>query len=445
MAHRTSNNIFRFTRLIAILFIITAFIFDSPSEILSGMIRIIQSPGNLVTDYVSIGGVGAALLNSGLMTLLSLKILKKYDYNFAPSSFLHLMLLAGYSFWGKNLFNSAPIFLGLFLYIKVSDKTSQKHLSSGLLGTALAPAVSIVYFSSDRLWIKAMALLLGVILGFIMIPIFKKTLHLTFGLNLYTMGFVAGIVSLGVNFFITKILKIDVDILSTTPQHSQELFLLFFLFFTILLIYYGFLFLNHHFVQFKKMTLILKEENKISQSLREILQTFKFSIYGLIGLVVVYLLKEPLTGPLAGSILIFTGFSAYHYRFSHFLFPALGVAFSYEFFLGGLASESGLIALFFVSTMAPFCHHYGNTWGFLSGTLFPFVSKLLNLTHNGINLYNSGFAGGVTVLLLFLLMNLPLFKKHPPLRKSKQRQESLEIKVMKRISAHIKFTENELS
>lgn len=435
MTRGPANGIYRLTRLVASLFIVTAFIFDRPNEIFHGMRAIIASPSNLVTDYVAIGGAGAALLNSGLITLISLLILKKYDHHFAPSSVLHLMLLAGYSFWGKNLFNAAPIIIGLLVYMHISHDGSQVHLSSGLLGTALAPAVSIVYFSSNQWYIKSLALGLGFVIGFVMVPLFERIRHLTFGLNIYNMGFVAGIASIVVNFLITKILHIEVALIQMPPQHAHELALLFSLLFLFLFLYGCFLFFHDHFVKIQDKKLVLKESGAKHHLLRDVFQIYKFSLYGLIGLTIVFLLDVPLTGAVAGSIMIFTGFSAYHYRFSHYFFPALGVSVTYQVFFGGIASESGLIALFFVSTMAPFCHLYGTVPGFFSGLLFPWTAKLLNLTHNGINLYNSGFAGGITVLCLFLLMQVPFLKKHPVGKKHSQ----LELRFLQKVAQHIEI------
>ena len=43
-----------------------------PSEILSGLRSIIREPDFLITDYFVIGGIGAAFLNAGLITLVLL-------------------------------------------------------------------------------------------------------------------------------------------------------------------------------------------------------------------------------------------------------------------------------------------------------------------------------------------------------------------------------------
>ena len=56
-------------------FIVTAFFVDSPSEILTGLKSIILTPDILITDYISIGGIGATLINAALTSLISILIL----------------------------------------------------------------------------------------------------------------------------------------------------------------------------------------------------------------------------------------------------------------------------------------------------------------------------------------------------------------------------------
>lgn len=44
-------------------------------EIVPGIIRIIVEPDFLITDYFVVGGIGAALINAGLLTLMSIGVI----------------------------------------------------------------------------------------------------------------------------------------------------------------------------------------------------------------------------------------------------------------------------------------------------------------------------------------------------------------------------------
>ena len=53
--------------------VLAAFLVDCPVEVLDGFILILVSPSNLITDYIEIGGLGAAFFNSGLIGLSSVE------------------------------------------------------------------------------------------------------------------------------------------------------------------------------------------------------------------------------------------------------------------------------------------------------------------------------------------------------------------------------------
>ena len=72
----------------------------------------------LITDYVSIGGVGAALVNSGLVMVLSICLIKVSKDPFNGFTMVEMGLMAGFSLFGKNILNIWPIILGTWLYAK---------------------------------------------------------------------------------------------------------------------------------------------------------------------------------------------------------------------------------------------------------------------------------------------------------------------------------------
>ena len=80
--------------------------------------KIIVTEDALITDYVKIAGVSAALVNSALVTLVSLLLL--YLSKEPPNGFtlVELGLMAGFSLFGKNIVNIWPIIAGTFLYAK---------------------------------------------------------------------------------------------------------------------------------------------------------------------------------------------------------------------------------------------------------------------------------------------------------------------------------------
>ena len=57
--------------LFPVAFVLFGFIVDSPAEIFRGLLAILTSRDTLITDYIGVGGMGAAFVNAGLLTLLA--------------------------------------------------------------------------------------------------------------------------------------------------------------------------------------------------------------------------------------------------------------------------------------------------------------------------------------------------------------------------------------
>ena len=161
------NRMHLFFWLYAAVLALAAFLFSSPQEILTGLRTIVLTEDSLITDYVLIAGPGAALMNSALVTAISIVLLKLSREPFNGFSLVVIGLMSGFSLFGKNCVNIWPILLGTWLYAKSRREHFGKYISVGLLATALAPAVS--YISLDNGWGNPVAgLITGVIIGFIM-------------------------------------------------------------------------------------------------------------------------------------------------------------------------------------------------------------------------------------------------------------------------------------
>jgi uncharacterized BrkB/YihY/UPF0761 family membrane protein len=99
------NNRARFIimMIFSISMILFALVVDTPREIATGWI--IYSPDILITDYIEVGGMGAAFLNSGLLTVVFTLLIRKFNIKFNGITFAALFLTAGFAFFGKNLLN----------------------------------------------------------------------------------------------------------------------------------------------------------------------------------------------------------------------------------------------------------------------------------------------------------------------------------------------------
>ena len=93
------------------LLIVLAFVLDTPSNIGRGLLRIVFLGDTLITDYVAMAGVGATLINSALVVLISLTVLHLVGDPLNGATLMVLGLMAGFSLFGKNIFNIWPFLL----------------------------------------------------------------------------------------------------------------------------------------------------------------------------------------------------------------------------------------------------------------------------------------------------------------------------------------------
>ena len=92
--------------------ILFGFFQDTPAGILQGLHTIVTHEDVLITDYIAIAGMGAAFVNAGLVTLISVVILRAVGDPLNGATLVTLGLMAGFSLFGKNIVNIWPILVG---------------------------------------------------------------------------------------------------------------------------------------------------------------------------------------------------------------------------------------------------------------------------------------------------------------------------------------------
>ena len=60
---------------VPVYFILAGLLLQPPGEILSGIAEIFRQPDFLITDYLVVGGIGAAFINAGFLTLMRIAII----------------------------------------------------------------------------------------------------------------------------------------------------------------------------------------------------------------------------------------------------------------------------------------------------------------------------------------------------------------------------------
>ena len=151
-----------------------------------------------ISDYFIIGGMGAAMLNAGLVTLASLLLTRRLELTYSGLSVAAILIMGGFALFGKNLVNCLPILFGNWLFARYQEEKWNKYIVIGLFSTCLAPFVSFLYNAlSTALWLRvAAAAGIGVVIGFVVPALAPHTASFHMGYNLFNVGFAAGFVAI---------------------------------------------------------------------------------------------------------------------------------------------------------------------------------------------------------------------------------------------------------
>ena len=399
--------------------ILLGLVLDTPSDILIGLYRIVSMQDLLITDYVHIAGVGATLINSGLVMAVSILLIKISDDTFNGFTLVEMGLMAGFAMFGKNLFNIWPILFGTWLYAKYQKQPFGKHVSVGLLATSLSPLVSYMALGSVHASIP-LGCLVGIIIGFILPPLSSYTYKIQNGLNLYNMGFASGLLAMMIVPILIAFGDHPDSALYWTNEYQLSFsFILIVLCLTLMLC--GLFFCGesvgtvcHEYRQLLSTTGRVPSDYLRMFGPGPVL--LNMGINGLIGLLYIVLVGGDLNGPTIGGIFTIIGFSAFGKHAFNIIPVMLGV------FLGAYGMHytpdypSLQLAGLFGTTLAPISGHFGWPFGILAGFIHSALVLQTGGPVAGLNLYNNGFSGGLIAIVLYPTITAIVRHRRPSLR-----------------------------
>ena len=410
-------------------FIIFAFFLESPKEILNGLYNIISNSDILITDYISIGGFGATLINSALLGLIFIFLFYITNTKSTGKSIMSLWFLTGFGMFGKNILNIWPIVLGTFLYSKVKRAPFKDYLVVASLGTALAPTVSQFSFFPGVNPISGalMGTLVGIIVGFILPPVAKNAARIHSGFSLYNVGFAGGIIAIAV-MSLMRALGHDFETNSIWHEGNN-------LFYTAFLFTISIYFISCSFIFGKSKKKVLMDQKGINKE-HGIFPSDFFSIYGsscyfnmgvlcIFSTLFVLLINGDLNGPTIGAIFSMAGFGCYGKNLANSIPLIIGASLAAIISTSHLNSPVTVVCILFSTGLAPISGYYGWPYGIIAGFLHIFMVFNIGQLHGGLNLYNNGLAGGFVAAIIVPVIeslqitntknNLKNSSKNPPI------------------------------
>lgn len=375
-----------FLYLHCVLLLLFALTQDSFSQLMKGLLLIIAHP--LITDYFELAGIGATFLNSFLVTAIYLLIIFKKKVTIDFTFLATIFTITGFSFFGKNLFNTLPIILGNHLYMAVSKKNCPTTINMTIFSSAVAPIVSYVAFGLQLPLLPRFiaGISLGIFLGFLFPMISDHVQIFHKGLNLFNGGFAAGILSM----IVYGILNLF-DIAPHNPPSFSSMYD------TTAITFYLFFFLSFLMIPIITIFLQKKSQNnflspKVQQVQNTLIQVVILAIFYLLYLRII---NASINGVILGSLLTALGFCFLGIQFKDVLNPFIGVVILQMLAENIVISQPEMISVAIFSIgLTPLSKRYGGKIGLLSGMLLIILVPLTAALHGGLNLYNSGFACG---------------------------------------------------
>lgn len=399
----TRKQKFGILSLIPVYFIIMGLLLQPVGEIIPGLISIIREPDFLITDYMIIGGRGAALVNAGLLGLVALGIPYFLDMEMDGHTITSCCLMFGFSLFGKNLMNIWTILLGIYLYARYHKMPLSKYVYIGLYGTSLSPIITQIMYIAD-LALPGRLLLCcftGLAIGFVLPPLSTHVHYAHKGYSLYNVGFASGIIATVIVSLLKSFGVTTESRLIWSTGNNQLFFMILGGLFTAMAL--AALWWGGKEVLDAYQRILATDGIGGTDYLRDeggAATIFNMAINGLFATFFVIMVGGDLNGPTIGGIFTIVGFSSTGKHLRNIAPIMLGVC------IGSLTKDwnindpSPMLALLFSTTLAPVAGRFGILMGLLAGYLHSSVALNVGILYGGMNLYNNGFAGGIVAIFM---------------------------------------------
>lgn len=413
------EKIFPGTIAVSGIIILLGVLLDDPRNIPIGLYHIVTMQDLLITDYVSIAGVGAALVNSGLVMILSICLIKLSKDPFNGFTMVEMGLMAGFSLFGKNILNIWPIILGTWLYAKYQREPFSKHASVALLATSLAPLVSYMALGSVHASLP-LGIFTGVLIGFILPSLSAYTYKVQNGMNLYNMGFACGLFAMMIVPILTAFGDHPDSAMYWATEYNGT-------FAAILGIICAVFILTGLFGAGEPVWAVWAGYRRLlsttGRAPSDYLRMFgagpvlvNTGVNGLLGMAYIFIVGGQLNGPTLGGIFTIMGFSAFGKHARNITPVMVGVA------LGAYGMHytpdypALQLAGLFGTTLAPISGHFGWPFGIMAGFIHSALVLQTGGPVAGLNLYNNGFSGGLIAIVLYPTVTAIVRHRNPRLR-----------------------------
>ncbi|MCL1935514.1 MAG: DUF1576 domain-containing protein [Defluviitaleaceae bacterium] len=397
--------------------------------IFNGLLLIWTSPALLPSDYIAMAGIGPAFVNSGLAGLLALAALTFAKLPGSGPQMGAFGLIMGFGLFGKNPLNMLPIIIGAYLYSIYKKEPFKNNVTMPLFATCLGPVVSQpahtleIINSIGTFGGVIVGAFLGLFIGFIInsVALFIRKSHE--GLNLYNIGWGAGLTAI----FITMIYNVIgfepftnyiqpwtvLGVHGNGAHYNAPLYIYIALtavfFFTFGIIAKG------KFDNLKELLYMKADDNIFFNKYGAGYTYLAMGFLAILALIITLPFGVHLNGAIVGAIISMIGWGGFGKAVftsstiiaGVILGSTLRFFFAPQFFQNGISfatyftSQSVIwTSAFWGTCLSPMVKRFGWKWGIIVGAVHFFYAFTIAPFHWSQNLYNNGLAAGFVCLML---------------------------------------------
>jgi hypothetical protein len=365
---------------------------------LNGLVAIQLHPSILITDYLAVGGLQATLANAWIVTWVAILTLHRLQVKFSGVSFAGVLTIFAFAFFGKNILNIIPIWIGFYLYTKMKGTNLSQYTGTFLFSTGLGPITSFMMFGIPgiALYISIpLGIASGMLAGWLTPMVVSVVGKFHQGYNLYNTGFGMGFIAMLFTGFL-KAFNVEISVPQTVTFAYHTTLLWF-----VLVLSIGFMgvsFLLHRQVYRPWLKLLQSPGNLPSDFYKEFglaATLFNVGTIGLFSLMLVIAFNFQLSGPMIAGVFTFMAFGSYGKHIQNVSPVITGLILATLIPGFSLTNFGPSIAVFFVGALAPVSGKFGIFYGMLAGFIHLLIAPQALALQGGFDLYNNGFTAGL--------------------------------------------------
>ncbi len=377
-----------------------AFLCNSPTEIFRGMLDIISHKAGLIADNFFVGNVGATFFNAASIMAVALLLFQFLKVRITGPGIACILLCAGFSMFGKDIMNIWPIIAGVFLYAKRQKDGFNKYIYNALYGTALAPIITEIVLIRGDILSFGIAVICGVLIGFIIPPLSTYCLRVHQGYSLYNVGFSAGLVGTLIVALLRSFGYTPESQLKWVYENDMRVLVYLFVLFTALFLL-GFWLaewkLKPWFRMFRHSGRLMSDF-VLMDGLPPVLMNM--GALGILFMIYLLVTGGTINGATIGGIFTVVGFGGFGKHLKNVVPVVAGVYLGSLLKVWNIYDPSVQLAALFGTCLAPIAGQYGWMYGIVAGFFHSSMVMSIGTFHGGLNLYNNGFSAGLVALIL---------------------------------------------